>query len=55
VQALELVSEIGRRLASMTHDPRSTTNLRQRISVAVMRGNAQCLLGTLQSSNCCDV
>jgi len=41
VQALELVSEIGRRLNSTTHDPCSTTFLRQRISVAVMRGNAQ--------------
>jgi len=43
VQALELVSEIGRRLTSTTHEPRSTTFLRQRwqrISVAVMRGNA---------------
>jgi len=52
VQALELVSEIGRRLTSMTHEPRSTTFFRQRISVAVIRGNAQCVLGTLQSSNC---
>jgi len=55
VQATELVSEIGRRLTSTTHEPRSTTFLHQRISVAVMRGNAQCVLGTLQSSNCCDV
>jgi len=29
VQALELVSEIGRRLTSTTHEPRSTTFLRQ--------------------------
>jgi len=55
VQALELVSEIGRRLTSTTHEPRSTTFLRQRISVAVMRGNAQCVLGTLQSFNCFDL
>jgi len=55
VQTLELVSEFGRRLTSTTHEPCSTTFLRQRISVAVMRGNAQCVLGTLQSSNCCDV
>jgi len=46
VQALKLVSEIGRRLTSTTHEPRSTF-LRQRISVAVMRGNAQCVLGIL--------
>jgi len=37
VQALELVSEMGRRLTSTTHEPvpRSTTFLRQRISVGV--------------------
>jgi len=55
VQALELVSEIGRRLTSTTHGPRSITFLRQRISMAVMRGNAQCVLEILQSSNYCDV
>jgi len=55
VQALGLVSKIGRRLTSTTHEPRSTTFLRQCIVVAVMRGNAQCVLGTLQSSNCCDI
>jgi len=54
VQALELVSEIGRRLTSTTHEPRSTTFLRQHILVTVMRGNVQCVLRTLQSSNCCD-
>jgi len=30
--------EIGRRLTSTTHEPRSITFLRQRISMAVMRG-----------------
>jgi len=55
VHALTLVSEIGRRLISTTHEPRSTTFLRQRISVAVMRGNAQCVLGTLHSPHCCDL
>jgi len=42
VQALEFVSDIGQPLTSTTHEPRSTTFLRQRISVAGMRGNAQC-------------
>jgi len=55
VQAWELVSEIGRRLTLTTHEPRSRTFLRQRISMVVIRGNAQCVLGTLQSSNCCDI
>ena len=45
-QALELVTELGRRIAAVTFEPRSTTFLRQRISVAVQRGNAGCILGT---------
>jgi len=49
-QALDLINEIGRRIAAVSHEPRSTTFLRQRLSVAVQRGNAYCILGTLQSS-----
>ena len=49
-QALDLVNEIGRRIAAVTHEPHSTAFLRQRISEAVQRGNAYCVLGTLQSS-----
>jgi hypothetical protein len=44
--AMDLVSDIGRRLAAVTHEPRSTLFLRQRLSVAVQRGNACCILGT---------
>ena len=33
-QAMELVTKIGRRIAEVNHDPRSTSFLRQRISVA---------------------
>ena len=39
-QALDLVTEVGRRIAEVTHDPRSTTFLHQRLSLAVQRGNA---------------
>ena len=46
-QALNLIKEIGRRIFDITHEPRSTMFLRQRISVAVQRGNAGCILGTL--------
>ena len=46
-QALSLVKENGRRIFEVTHDPRSTAFLRQRISVAVQRGNAACIYGTL--------
>ena len=38
-QAMERVLEIGRRIAEVNHDPRSTSFLRQQISVAVQRGN----------------
>jgi hypothetical protein len=52
-EALNLVTEIGRRIAELTHDPRSTAFLRQRISVAVQRGNAACVNGTLcKPPNC---
>ena len=51
LQALNLVKEVGRRIAAITHEPRSTAFLRQRISVAVQRGNAYCVLGTLKSAN----
>jgi hypothetical protein len=49
-QAMELVTEIGRRIAEVNHDPRSTSFLRQRISVAVQRGNAVCINGTMQTN-----
>ena len=50
-QAIELVKEIGRRIAASTHEPRSTSFLRQRLSVAVQRGNAYCVLGTLPTQS----
>ena len=46
-EAMRLVTEIGRRTAVITYEPRSTAFLRQRISVAVQRGNAACINGTL--------
>ena len=45
-QSMDLVKEVGRRIAGVTYEPRSTTFLRQRISEAVQRGNAVCILGT---------
>jgi len=49
--AMELVSEIGRRLSEVSHEPWSTSFLRQRLAVAVQRGNASCIIGTLQVNN----
>ena len=47
-QAVELIEEIGRRSAQETDDPKETTYLFQRISVAIQRGN------TLAFTNTCD-
>ena len=50
-EAWDLVADVGRRIATVTHEPRSTTFLRQRLSVAVQRGNACCILGTFRSDH----
>jgi len=50
-QAFHLVMEIGRRLATVTHEPRSTAFLRQRLSVVIQRGNAFCVTGTCRRSD----
>ena len=50
-QAIDLVKEIGRRIAEATHEPRSTAFLRQRLSIAVQRGNAFCILGTFRGTD----
>jgi len=47
-QALGLIQDLRRRIAAVTHEPRSTLFLRQRLSVAVQHGNANCVLETLQ-------
>jgi hypothetical protein len=38
--------QLGRRLRTVTQDTRSASYLLQRLSVAVQRGNAACILGT---------
>jgi len=35
-------------MAKVNKEPRSTMFLRQRLSVAVQRGNAACILGTMR-------
>jgi hypothetical protein len=47
---LALIREIGRRIASVRKDPRSTSFLMQRISVAIMRGNFLSVSFTLSPS-----
>ena len=45
-EASGFVSELGRRLAVATGDPRSGAFLKQKISIAVQRGNAFCISGS---------
>jgi hypothetical protein len=49
-EALRFVKDLGRRLRVVTGEPRSTNFLIQRISVAIQRGNAACILGTIPAS-----
>jgi len=53
-QAIGLIKEIGRRIAAITYDNRATSFLRQRLSIAVQRGNATCVLGTLSKARFVD-
>jgi len=41
------VKELGKRISASTGDPRETSFLFQRLSVAVEMGNAACIMGTL--------
>ena len=45
-EASGFLSELGRRLSAATGDPRSGAFLKQKISVAVQRGNAVCISGS---------
>ena len=50
LQARQFVSDLGRRLAVASGNPREVTFLRQRLSIAVQRGNTIAVLGTLRES-----
>jgi len=50
-QGFDLIRKIGRRLAEVTHEPREISFLRQRLSIAIQRGNAFCVMGTFQCTN----
>ena len=43
------VRELGRRLQVKSGDPQSRNHLRQRLAVAMQRGNAASVLGTIRS------
>ena len=45
----EFVTELGRRVASNSGDPRESSFLFQRISITIQRGNAAAVLASLKS------
>ena len=49
-EAVAFFSDLGRRIAATTGEPRSSAFLFQRLSVAVQRGNAASVSGTLRPS-----
>jgi len=49
-EAVVLISDLGRRIAATTGEPRSSAFLFQRLSVAVQRGNAASVTGTFRPS-----
>ncbi|XP_031330809.1 uncharacterized protein LOC116161558 [Photinus pyralis] len=46
-EARNFVECLGKRIASITGEPRATSYLRQKISIAIQRGNAASVMGTL--------
>ena len=46
----KLIKDIGKKLKEASGEPRSTFFLTQRISIAIQRGNASCVLGTVPFS-----
>ena len=53
-RGLAFMNEVRRRVAAITGDNRSTAFLKQRMSLAVQRGNAADVLATLASSSADD-
>ena len=50
-EALQFLHELGHRLKAETREPRSLQFLFQRISVAIQRGNAAAVLGTIKAKH----
>ena len=49
-EATAFFRDLGRRIAMVTAEPRSSQFLLQQLSITVQRGNAACVLGTMPSS-----
>jgi hypothetical protein len=48
-QALEFLNDLGKRLIIVTGDKKASSYLKQRLSLAIQRGNAATILGTMTS------
>ena len=46
--SLKFVKEVGRRMSALSDEKRAGYFFRQRLSIAVVRGNAQSILGTMR-------
>ena len=53
-QGFKLIKDIGGKIADVTGEKRSTDFLFQRISIAIQRGNASCVIGTVPHSQAFD-
>ena len=49
-EGLKLVKSIGKKVMEATGEKRSTFYIFQSISIAIQRGNASCILGTVPHS-----
>ena len=46
-KAVDFLHELGDRISAVTGDRRESTFLFQRLSVALQKGNAACIIGTM--------
>jgi hypothetical protein len=53
-EAMTFLRDLGKRIAAVSAEPRSLQFMLQRLSVAVQRGNAACVVGTVPSSGLLD-
>jgi hypothetical protein len=49
--AKKIINEISQKIQKITNESRSTSYLSQRISIAIQRGNAVSVLGTIEDSS----
>ncbi len=48
-EAINFISILGKKITNETGEQRATSFLRQRISIAIQKGNAACIMGTIPS------